>query len=131
MVPEETCAVWFWVIQEAARYAFGHTRPAVAAGLRIRCDNLPVFRDKSFCRMLATLGIRTSYIPPLKPSGNGLAERFVRTLRDNRLAIRSFASLEELGREMMSFREVYNREYILQRWGYRTPAQVRALFETN
>ena len=45
-------------------------------------DNLPVYREASFCSPLAALGIRTSYMAPLNPRGNGLAERFVRTLKD-------------------------------------------------
>jgi putative transposase len=122
VVLEETIDAWVSLIQDAIRFAFGRLQPRIARGLRIRCDNLPLFRDRRFCRALAELGIRTSYIGPLNP------ERFVRTLRENRLAIWFFASVEELVREMKAFREVYNEQYILQRWKYRTPSQVRALF---
>jgi putative transposase len=127
-VAEETIAAWVSLIQEATRFAFGSLQPGIAHGLRIRCDNLPEFRDRRFCKALAELGIRTSYISPLNPRGNGLAERFVRTLRENRLAVFYFASIEELDREIAAFRVVYNEQYILQRWKYRTPSQVRALF---
>jgi transposase InsO family protein len=106
-----------WTDEELVR----RLQPGIARGLRIRCENLPLFRERQFCRHLAELGIRASYIAPLGPRGNGLAERFVRTLRENRLAIWYFASIEHLDREMAAFREVYNNEYILQRWKYRTP----------
>jgi putative transposase len=107
---------------------FGELRPDIARGLRIRCDNLPLFRGGQFCRPLARFGIKVTYIWPLTPRGNGLAERFVRTLRDNRLAVRFFATSSELLVEMAAFRTIYNDSYILQRWKYRTPAEVRALF---
>jgi putative transposase len=128
VIAEETIAAWVSLIQDATLFAFGSLQPGIAHGLRIRCDNLPQFRDRRFCKVLAELGIRTSYIAPLNPRGNGLAERFVRTLRENRLAVFYFASIEELDREMAAFRMVYNEQYILQRWKYRTPSQVRALF---
>jgi putative transposase len=127
-VSEETVTAWVSLIQKATHYAFGSLDIGVARGLRIRCDNLPLFRGKPFCQHLENFGIRTSYIAPQNPRGNGLAERFVRTLRENRLSLRYFATLEELAREMHEFRESYNEQYILQRWKYRTPHQVRALF---
>jgi transposase InsO family protein len=128
VVIEETITAWVLLIQDATRFAFGSIQTGIARGLRIRCDNLPLFRDRQFCRQIAELGIRTSYIAPLGPRGNGLAERFVRILRENRLAVFFFASVDVLDREMAAFRTVYNDQYILQRWKYRTPSQVRALF---
>src|SRR6185312_8794747 len=97
-------------------------------GLRIRSDNLPIFRERTFRAALAVVGIRMSYILPRNPRANGLAERFVRTLRENRLSVRLFESPSELAAAMRAFQVDYNERYILQRWGYRTPKQVRALF---
>jgi len=130
-VVEETVPVWLCLIEHAVRFAFGEIRLGIANGLQIRCDNLPAYREASFCSPLAKLGIRTSYIAPLNPRGNGLAERFVRTLKDNRLAIRYFATQQELADEMAAFRLVYNEFYILQRWDYRTPEEVRRLFHES
>jgi putative transposase len=128
VVEEETAALWVRLICNAVQFAYGELRPDIARGLRIRCDNLPLFRERQFCRPLAKFGIKVTYIWPLTPRGNGLAERFVRTLRDNRLAVRFFATSSELLVEMTAFRTTYNASYILQRWKYRTPAEVRALF---
>ena len=38
--------------------------------------------------------------------------------------MRTFATIEELRRALIDFKHVYNEEWILQRHGYKTPAQV-------
>ena len=40
--------------------------------------------------------------------------------------MRRFATVEELRLALLAFRETYNRTWIIERHGYRTPAQVRA-----
>ena len=54
------------------------------------------------------------------------AERFIRTLKENLLWIRSFDTVEELRQAVLAFKERYNQTWIVERLGYRTPAQVRA-----
>jgi putative transposase len=60
-----------------------------------------------------------------EPEGNGVAERFVRTLKENLLWIRSFAPVAELVEDLREFRLRYNEQWLVERHGYRTPAQVR------
>ena len=57
---------------------------------------------------------------------HGCAERFIRTLKENLLWLRRFETVEELRLALQRFRETYNRTWIIERHGYRTPAQVRA-----
>jgi putative transposase len=40
--------------------------------------------------------------------------------------VRRFATVEELRRALHEFKAAYNRTWIVERHGYRTPAQVRA-----
>ena len=40
--------------------------------------------------------------------------------------VRRFATVEELRRALLDFRRRYNQTWIVERHGYRTPAQVRA-----
>ncbi len=66
-------------------------------------------------------------IPPgdrAKP--DGCAERFIRTLKENLLWVRRFDTVEELRLALRAFRQTYNHSWIVERHGYRTPAQVRA-----
>ncbi len=61
-----------------------------------------------------------------EPEGNGCAERFIRTLKENLLWVRRFDTIEELRQSLIEFQRFYNRTWIVERHGYRTPAQVRA-----
>ena len=60
-----------------------------------------------------------------EPQGNGIAERFVRILKDNLLWVRNFNTVEELRLALLAFKEVYNQQWRISRHGYRSPAQVR------
>lgn len=57
------------------------------------------------------------------PEGNGCAERFIRTLKENLLWVRTFATLEELRQALLAFRETYNTTWLIERHGFLTPAQ--------
>ena len=49
----------------------------------------------------------------------------MRTLKEECLYLHDFESLEEARQEIDAFIERYNRGWLLERHGYRTPAQVR------
>ena len=61
-----------------------------------------------------------------EPEGNGCAERFIRTLKENLLWVRPFDTVEELRLALLAFKQTYNQSWIIERHGYKTPAQVRA-----
>ena len=71
------------------------------------------------------LGIESSPAFVREPQGNGCAERFIRVLKENLLWIRRFATIEELRLALLAFQQTYNQSWIIERHGYRTPAQVR------
>ena len=75
---------------------------------------------------VAFLGIESSPSFVREPEGNGCAERFIRTLKENLLWVRTFETVEELRLALLDFRRRYNGEWMIERHGYRTPAQVRA-----
>ena len=60
-----------------------------------------------------------------EPECNGVAERFMRTLKEECLYLHDFASLEQARGVIDEFIERYNRGWLLERHGYRTPLQVR------
>ena len=72
------------------------------------------------------LGIESSPAFVREPEGDGCAERFIRTLKENLLWVRRFETVEELRLALQRFRETYNHGWIVERHGYKTPAQVRA-----
>jgi putative transposase len=53
-------------------------------------------------------------------------ERFIRTLKEQCIYLHRFPSLTEAQRIIGEFIACYNAEWIIERLGYRTPAQVRA-----
>ena len=77
-----------------------------------------------FQNELKFLGIESSPSFVREPEGNGCSERFIRLLKENLLWVRTFATSEELRLALIDFKHVYNEEWILQRHGYKTPAQV-------
>ena len=61
-----------------------------------------------------------------EPEGNGRAERFIRVLKENPLWVRHFAAVEELRLALVAFKRTYDRTWIIERYGYKMPARVRA-----
>ena len=71
------------------------------------------------------LGMISSPYFVREPEGNGCVERFIRTLKENLLWIRTFETVEELRLAALEFKETYNNKWIIQRLGYQTPSQAR------
>jgi hypothetical protein len=61
-----------------------------------------------------------------QPEGNGVAERFIRTLKENFLWVHTFDTIEELRCALQDFIAHYNATWLVARHGYRTPNQIRA-----
>ena len=74
---------------------------------------------------VAFFGIESSPSFVRAPEGNGMAERFIRTLKENLLWVRSFETIEDLRLALLAFKRTYNEQWILEKYAYRSPAQVR------
>ena len=61
-----------------------------------------------------------------QPEGNGVAERAIRTIKEQLLWVRHFTTVEELRQALATFATQYNASWIRQRHGYRPPDQIRA-----
>ena len=61
----------------------------------------------------------------LTVSGKGVAERFIRTLKENLLWVRHFATVAELVEALREFKRTYNAQWLIERHGFRTPGQAR------
>ena len=93
--------------------------------LKIRHDHGSVYLSDDFQDELDFLGMESSPSFVREPQGNGCAERFIGLLKENLLWVRTFATIEELRQALVEFKQQYNQHWILQRHGYKTPAQVR------
>jgi putative transposase len=112
-------------LRQGVRRHFGAIGKDVARGLSIRHDHGSQYMSDTFQTEMRFLGIQSSPAFVRAPEGNGCAERFIRTLKENMLWIRSFDTVEELRLALLAFRDIYNTSWLIQRLDYRPPAEVR------
>jgi putative transposase len=113
-------------VKQAVRRCHGGFAKGIATGLRLRHDHGSQYVSHDFQAEVRFLGLRSSPAFVREPEGNGCAERFIRTLKENLLWVQHFETVEELRLALQRFRETYNQTWIIERHGYKTPAQVRA-----
>jgi transposase InsO family protein len=112
-------------IRQGVREHMNGYAPRIALGLGLRHDWGPQYTAHQFQAELAWLGIRSTASYVGEPECNGVAERFIRTLKEECLYLHDFKSLEEAREVIGEFIERYNQGWLLERHGYRTPAEVR------
>jgi transposase InsO family protein len=113
-------------IRQGVREQFGGFDRDVASGLAIRHDHGSAYMSDDFQRELGFLGMTSSPSFVREPEGNGVAERFIRTLKENLLWVEHFATVAESIAALRVFKRRYNEQWLIERHGYRTPAQARA-----
>lgn len=112
-------------IRQGVRECFGACATDVAAGLTIRHDNGSQYISHDFQNEIAWLGAKSSPSLVRAPEGNGCAERFIRTLKENLLWITTFNTMEELQAALQKFKDDDNEHWLIQRHGHRSPNQFR------
>jgi putative transposase len=112
-------------LRQGVREHFGGFRAKAAAGLVLRHDHGSQYMSNDFQRELRFLGIQSSPSFIRQPEGNGCIERFFRTLKEQLLWVRHFDSLLQLQQALLEFKETYNRRWLIQRHGYKSPWQAR------
>ena len=98
---------------------------AIALGLGLRHDWGPQYRARQFQAEIKWLGIRSTPTYVGEPECNGVAERFIRTLKEECIHLHDFETIEEARAVIGAFIERYNNGWLLQRHGYMTPARAR------
>jgi transposase InsO family protein len=56
---------------------------------------------------------------------NSVAERLIKTLEENWLWVHRFTTVAELVDALQEFQRRYNEPWLIERRGYRSPAQLR------
>lgn len=112
-------------IRQGVKEYFGGFSAGIAEGVKLRHDHGSVFMSDDFQAEVQFLGMESSPAFVRQPEGNGCIERFFRTLKEQVLWVRRFRDVDELRAALMEFRDRYNHHWIVQRLGYRTPAQAR------
>jgi putative transposase len=112
-------------IRQGVRTAFGAFGQDIAHGVLLRHDHGSQYMAHVFQEELRFLGITSSPAFVREPAGNGCAERFIRTLKENLLWLKTFDTGEELRLALHEFQRQYNETWLIGRHGYKAPAQVR------
>lgn len=113
-------------LRQGIHALFGGYETGIARGLLARHDHGSQYVSDYFQAELKFLGIVSSPAFVREPEGNGVAERFIRTLKEQLLWVRTFDTVEELRLALLEFKDRYNRGWLCERHGHQTPAQVRA-----
>jgi putative transposase len=112
-------------LRQGAREHSGRFEAKAAEGLTIRHDHGSNYLGDDFRRELTSPGTVSSPSFVRGPEGNGCAERFIRTPKENLLWVRAFATVEELVDAVREFKRAYTERWLIGRHGHRTPSQVR------
>jgi len=115
-------------LRQAIPVAFGTYEADAATGLALRHDHGSPFVSDDFQAELDLLGITSSPAFVREPEGNGCAERFIRTLKEQLLWIHTFDTIEELQLALHDFRMRYNGGWLIERHGYLSPSARREQF---
>jgi putative transposase len=112
-------------LRQGVRRHFGGFAEGIASGLAVRHDHGSQYMSDDFQKELRFLGVESSPAFVRAPEGNGCAERFIRTLKENLLWVPTFGTVAELRRALLEFRETYNSTWLIGRHGFRPPNAVR------
>jgi putative transposase len=113
-------------VYDAVIDRFGVLGPDVARGVKLRHDWGSQYRAHHFQGSLHWLGIEDDAAFVGEPQGNGVAERFIRTLKEQCLWAWLCEDVDELRQFVASFIETYNDQWLIERLGHRTPREAFA-----
>jgi transposase InsO family protein len=108
---------------------YGSLASEVARGLSIRMDHGTQYVSDHFRNQVRFWGMQASYAFVAEPQTNGVAERFMRTLKEQVVHGRIFRNIEELRAAMAAFVEVYNNEWLVEKVGFVSPRRARELHD--
>src|SRR3712207_1519010 len=113
----------------AVRQQFGHLSAGAARGLTLRHDHGSTFMADVFQKQVRFWGLAPSYAFVAEPETNGVIERLFRTLKEQAIHGRIFQTIEDVRDAVPAFVARYNAEWLVEKNGYRSPAQMRAAWQ--
>ncbi len=112
-------------LRQGVRRQFGAVTAGIATGLQVRHDHGSPYLSDDCQAELRFLGMTSSPAFVRAPEGNGVAERCIRTLKEQRLWVRTFRTVEELRVALQAWLLTYTAPWLVERPGVRSPTQVR------
>ena len=113
----------------AVRRQFGHLGAGAARGLALRHDHGSNFMSDVFQKQVRFWGMAPSYAFVGEPETNGAIERLFRTLKERVVHGRVFRTIDEVRDAIRTFVSRYNAEWLIEKNGHRSPADMRAAWQ--
>jgi len=104
---------------------YGSTAAGAARGLALRMDHGTQYLSDHFTNQIKFWGIAPSYSFVAEPQGNGVVERFNRTLKEQVIHGRIYRNLDELRDAVRLFVGRYNDQWLVEKNGFLSPNQAR------
>jgi putative transposase len=104
---------------------FGSVGRDAALGLALRMDHGCQYTSDHFLSQIAYWGIAQSFSFVAQPQGNGIAERFIKTLKQQAIYGHVFRNAMEVHEAVAKFVHDYNHHWRIERLRFLTPAEAR------
>jgi transposase InsO family protein len=108
---------------------FGHLDAGAARGLALRHDHGSNFMADAFQKQIRFWGMAPSHAFVGEPETNGVIERLFRTLKEQVVHGRIFHTIDEVRDAVRAFVARYNAEWLIEKNGHRSPADMRAAWQ--
>ena len=115
----------------ALKHRFGSVGKGVARGLAVRMDHGSQYLSDHFQNQIKFWGIAPSFAFVAQPQTNGVSERFNKTLKEQIIHGRIYRNIEELRAAVGAFVETYNRHWLMEKLGFKSPWQARQEFDNQ
>jgi transposase InsO family protein len=110
---------------------FGSVGKDAARGLVLRMDHGTQYLSDHFQNQIKFWGIAPSFAFVAEPQTNGVAERFFKTLKEQVIYGRNYRTIKEVREAVADFIERYNRFWLIEKLGFRSPHQAFEEYQLN
>jgi transposase InsO family protein len=104
---------------------YGSVGADVARGLELRMDHGTQYLSDHYLNQVRFWGIKPSFAFVEQPQTNGVAERFIRTLKEQVIHGRVYRTLDEVRQAVAAFVKLYNEQWRVEKLGFLTPREAR------
>ena len=112
-------------VYDAVIDRFGGLSPDAARGIKLRHNWGSQYRSQHFQGSLSWLGVVDDAAFVGEPQGNGIAERFMRTLKEQCLGSRLFEDVDDLRQGVAAFIDAHNDVWLIERLGHHARRSAR------
>lgn len=111
-------------VEEALRRTFADFR-YIPMGLELRSDHGPQYTGADCQELVDRWNVLHTFAPVGRPTGNAVAERVIRTMKEEVIWLRDWESAAELQEALQAWLVVYHTRRAHQALGWLTPAEYR------